>query len=166
MRSNLRSVARYGVNLQLRLDSVAGYGLYDVDTMTPLTIGRLARRAGVNVETVRYYERRGLLPEPPRTEAGYRQYGPQALRRIRFIKRAQALGFTLEEIGDLLELRVAPISNCDAVEHRAKRAIARIDSKVAELDRMRSALSRLVEACRDNRPTEECPLLDALEGDE
>lgn len=148
------------------LDSVLGYGVYDVATMTTLTIGRLARRASVNVETIRYYERRGLLPEPPRTQAGYRQYDPQAVRRIRFIKRAQALGFTLEEIGDLLALRVAPKSNCDAIEQRAERAIARIEAKVAELERMRSALSRLVGACRDRRPTDECPILDALEEDE
>lgn len=137
-----------------------------MSTMTTLTIGRLARRAGVNVETIRYYERRGLLPEPPRTEAGYRQYNPQAIRLIRFIKRAQALGFTLEEIGDLLTLRVAPKSNCDAVERRAERAMARIAAKVAELDRMRAALSRLVSACRERRPTDECPILDALEEEE
>lgn len=131
--------------------------------MTTLTTGRLARRAGVNVETVRYYERRGLLPEPPRTDGGYRQYSPQAVRRIRFIKRAQALGFTLAEIGDLLELRVAPRTDCRAVERRAARAMARIEAKLAELYRMRASLSRLLADCRERRPTDECPILDALE---
>lgn len=132
-------------------------------TMPTLTIGRLARRAGVNVETIRYYERRGLLPEPPRTSAGYRQYAPATVRRIGFIKRAQALGFTLEEISDLLALRVDPNANCDAVEHQAEHAMARIDDKLAELTRMRAALAELAEHCRHKRPTEECPILDALE---
>jgi MerR family mercuric resistance operon transcriptional regulator len=128
-----------------------------------LTIGQLARRAGVNVETVRYYERRALLPEPPRTRAGYRQYAPDAVRRMGFIKRAQELGFTLDEIAELLALRVDPETNCDAVEAQAEHAIARIDAKVAHLDRMRAALGKLVKACRARRPTDECPVLETLE---
>lgn len=132
--------------------------------MSPrLTIGSLASRSGVNVQTVRYYERRGLLPEPPRTDSGYRQYPPDAVRRIRFIKHAQALGFTLEEIGDLLALRVNPAGSCDAVQAETEQAIGRIDAELAELSRMRTALARLVDACRHRWPTDECPVLEALE---
>lgn len=131
--------------------------------MSALTIGRLAEGAGVNVETIRYYERRGLLPEPHRTESGYRQYSPDAVRRIRFIKRAQALGFTLDEIAELLRLRVAPGTNCNAVEARAKQAIARINAKVVELERMRLPLRRLVRACRRRQPSDECPILGTLD---
>ena len=134
--------------------------------MEVLTIGQLARRAGVNVETLRYYERRDLLPDPPRTSSGYRQYAPDAVRRIGFIKRAQQLGFTLGEIGELLAMRVDPDANCDAVEEQAEHAIARIDGKVAELQRMRSALGELVTACHARRPTDDCPILDALEPEE
>jgi Hg(II)-responsive transcriptional regulator len=131
--------------------------------MDGLTIGQLARRAGVNVETLRYYERRALLPSPPRTPSGYRQYAPDAVRRIGFIKRAQQLGFTLHEIGELLALRIDPDANCDAVERQAEHAITRIDDKIAELQRMRSALGSLVTACHTRRPTDDCPILDALE---
>ncbi len=134
-----------------------------IDDMSTLTIGRLAARAGVNVETVRYYERRGLLPEPPRSEVGYRQYSPAALDRIGFIKRARGLGFTLEEIRDLLDLRVEPGANCEAVEMEAAQVIARIDAQIAQLERMRSALALLSDACRTRHPAAECPLLEALE---
>lgn len=131
--------------------------------MSRFTIGQLARLAQVNVETVRYYERRALLPEPPRSASGYRQYAPDAVRRIGFIKRAQQLGFTLDEIGELLALRVHPESNCDAVEAQAVHAMARIDSKIAELERMRRALGNLAAACHARRTTDDCPILDALE---
>jgi Hg(II)-responsive transcriptional regulator len=131
--------------------------------MHALTTGDLACAAGVGVETVRYYERRGLLPAPARTDAGYRQYEPDAVRRIRFIKHAQALGFTLDEIAELLALRVDPAGNCDAVQVRAERAMERIDVKLGQLHRMRSALAQLVDSCRHAGPTSECPVLEALE---
>jgi Hg(II)-responsive transcriptional regulator len=131
--------------------------------MAPLTIGRLARQAGVNIETVRYYERRGILPEPPRTESGYRQYGPEAVRRLHFVKRAQVLGFTLDEIGGLLVLRSDPRGNCDAVEAAATHAITRIDAKLAELTRMRRALVALADDCRDRRASDACPILRSVE---
>jgi len=132
-----------------------------------LTIGQLADRAGVSVETIRYYERRALLSEPARTRSGYRQYDAAAIRRIAFIKRAQELGFTLDEIAALLELRIDHVDNCDAVERRAHETVARIDRKIAELMRMREALEPLLAACRERRPTQDCPILDALdpEGD-
>jgi Hg(II)-responsive transcriptional regulator len=131
--------------------------------METLTIGQLAKQAGVNVETVRYYERRSLLPEPPRTAAGYRQYSAEALRRIGFIRRAQELGFTLQEIGGLLALRVEPEANCDAVEGQAEDAIARIEEKITQLERMRGALHDLAAACRARESSSDCPILEALE---
>lgn len=149
-------------NISVRPCTAPWYGVYR-DYMSTLTIGRLAARAGVNVETVRYYERRGLLPEPARTDGRYRQYTPVALHRIEFIKRAKGLGFTLKEIRELLELRVEPGTNCEAVEAEAAVVIARIDTQMAQLERMRSALARLAEACRKRHPTAECPLLEALE---
>jgi Hg(II)-responsive transcriptional regulator len=128
-----------------------------------LTIGALARQAGVAIDTVRYYERRGLLPAPPRTAAGYRQYPTDAVRRVAFIKRAQSLGFTLHEIAGLLALRTRADGACEAVEHRAQCAIARVDIKLAELARMRGALVRLASASRSAKQSDECPILVALD---
>jgi DNA-binding transcriptional MerR regulator len=128
-----------------------------------LTIGQLARDAHVPLDTVRYYERRGLLPLPPRTAAGYRQYSVDTVRRVAFIKRAQALGLTLDEIADLLALRVTQGRACSTVEAQARTAIARLDGQLTEIRRMREALARLADACRDQHPTDECPLLDAIE---
>lgn len=136
------------------------------DTMTGsavLTISAVARRARVPLDTIRYYERRGLLPAPPRSAGGYRQYPTDAVRRVTFIKRAQALGFTLEEIGELLALRIIPDGTCGAVEHRARAAMDRIDAKLGELARMRDAISRLVTACCSDHPPDECPMLAALD---
>ncbi len=130
-----------------------------------MTIGQVAERVHVNVQTVRYYERRGLLPEPPRTASGYRQYDAEAVRRIGFIKRAQGLGFTLEEITELLDLRVDPEGSCDSVEARAERTITRIEAKIADLERMRDALTRLAHDCRHRRASDDCPILVSLEED-
>lgn len=129
----------------------------------PLTIGQVAKAANVNTETIRYYEREGLLPEPPRTRAGYRQYTVDAVRRVRFMKRAQALGFTLGEISTLLALRVKRGGACKEVLAEAAHTVERIDRRIAELQRMRSALGRLVRACRHRRSMADCPILDALE---
>lgn len=131
--------------------------------MDTMTTSELASGAGVNVQTVRYYERRGLLPEPPRTRSGYRQYRPDDLRRLRFIKRAQDLGFRLAEIAELLSLRVWADGSCGEVQDRAEGAISRIDEQVEHLTRMRQALASLVRACRQREPTGECPILEALE---
>lgn len=128
-----------------------------------LTIGSLARAADVPSDTLRYYERRGLLPTPPRNSSGYRLFPADAVNRVQFIKRAQGLGFTLEEIGELLALRGATPKACDRVERKARGAIARIDAKVSELHRIRSALDRLAETCRGVHPPEACPLLIALD---
>jgi Hg(II)-responsive transcriptional regulator len=131
--------------------------------MQVLTIGQVARRAGVHLETVRYYERRGLLPPPPRTPAGYRQYQPDAVRRVRFIKRAQRLGFTLREIRDLLALRVEDGRRCASIAREAREVMHRIEGRMAELEAMQAALRRLIRACRKRQTTDACPILEALE---
>ena len=132
-------------------------------TIDKLTIGRLAQEAGVHVETVRYYERRRLLARPPEPASGYRIYPREAIRRIRFIKRAQQLGFSLREIGELLSLRAAPRSRCAQVQRRAERKITEIEAKVRSLGSMRTALGRLVLECSGEAEVSDCPLLDALD---
>lgn len=117
----------------------------------------------MNVETIRYYERRGLLPAPPRLYSGYRQYSPGDARRVLFIKRAQRLGFTLREVSELLHLRVDPYTTCADVRRRAETKIAEIGEKIRELEAMRQALAKLATACAGFGPSSECPILDALE---
>lgn len=130
--------------------------------MKRLRIGQVAERAGVGVETVRFYEREGFLPEPPRTAAGYRQYGPDAAPRIRFLQRAQRLGFSLREAAELLDLR-APPGGCAEVRARAQAKLEEIREKIRDLERIRSALAELVEECSGRGSARECPILDALE---
>lgn len=132
--------------------------------MQRLTTSETAERAGVNVQTVRYYERRGLIPEPPRTESGYRQYGPEHVARIRFIKRAQELGFTLKEARQLLELRNEPDADTSDVRRYATQKIDDVRDRIRDLQRIEAQLLDLVEACEGNHPTSECPILHALEG--
>ncbi|RJX28417.1 MAG: MerR family transcriptional regulator [Desulfarculus sp.] len=134
--------------------------------MANLTIGQLAARAGVKVETVRYYERRGLLPAPPRSPGGYRLYPAEEAGRIRFIRRAQSLGFSLREIAELLCLRVDPRSTCQQVKAQTQAKIADIDRKVVALRQMRQALARLAAQCRGRGPTSACPILEALDAEE
>ena len=99
----------------------------------PMTIGQVASHAGVNVQTIRYYERRGLIPEPDRTQSGYRRYPEEAVRRVGFIKRAQELGFSLNETSDLLKLRVRSATACATVEKRARSKIAVVEETIADL---------------------------------
>lgn len=127
--------------------------------MKGLTIGQVATRGGVNVETIRYYERQGLIPPPPRHESGYRQYPEDTVNRVRFIKRAQELGFSLKEVAELLSLRIGPDATCGDVKKLADVKIAEIEGKIQSLERMRDALTRLVETCDENRQAEECPIL-------
>lgn len=131
-----------------------------------MRIGEIAAEAGVNVQTLRYYERRRLLEPASRRASGYRDYGQSDLQRVRFIRRAQSIGFTLQEIADLLALRTDARHSCGAVEGRSKLTLERIDDKIEDLKRMRTALATYVTACRDHRPLEVCPLLDALGGEE
>jgi len=131
--------------------------------METLTIGELAKRARVNRETVRYYERRRLLPRPSRSMSGYRIFSDDALRRLRFIRHAKALGFSLNEIKELLGLRVNSAAGCDRVRERTQVKIADIDQKIRALRQMKGALAGLVTACARRRRTNECPILVRLE---
>ena len=129
-----------------------------------MTIGKLARSAGVGVETVRFYERKGLLEEPSRGESGYRQYPSGSLTRLRFIRQAKELGFTLPEIHELLSLRVSPTASCAAVQERIAAKMDTIQEKIDSLRRMKRALSGMAALCvSEALPTGECPILDALE---
>lgn len=126
-------------------------------------IGELARLTGVNIETVRYYERRQLLPEPERTPSGYREYDQHDLLRFRFILRAKELGFTLSEIDELLSLRVDPQRTADDVRVRAEEKIATTDRKIRDLKRIRAALQHLVGSCQAHGPVSQCALIHAIE---
>lgn len=134
--------------------------------MKSLTIGRLAREAGVNLETVRFYERRGLLPRPPRSASGYRLFPAETARRLRFIRRAQELGFSLAEIRELLSLRISPTAKNSDVRRRAEAKIADISAKMRTLDSMKKTLRRLTEACGRCSPIAECPILESLDREE
>ena len=125
--------------------------------------GEVAAEAGVNVQTLRYYERRGLLPEPARRESGYRVYGPEAVRTVRFVKRAQDLGFGLREAETLLELAAGGPDACDAARELADEKIAELERRIADLQAMRDSLQRLVATCDLPREDRECPLLHAIE---
>ncbi len=129
----------------------------------PMTIGQVASHAGVNVQTIRYYERRGLIPEPQRAPSGYRRYPEEAVRRVGFIKRAQELGFSLNEISDLLKLRVRSATACATVAKRARSKIAVVEEKIADLQRLKRVLGRLMGACETRAQTGECPILEAME---
>ena len=120
-----------------------------------MTRGQVALRTDVNVETVRYYEHRGLIPEPPRTASGYRQYTEDYVERIRFIKRAQELGFTLSEIKELLSLRVDPETDRGEGKQRAATKIVDIEKKISDLERMKNQLTRRVTSCRGRGQTGE-----------
>jgi DNA-binding transcriptional MerR regulator len=123
---------------------------------------QVAAAAGVNVQTLRYYERRGLLPEPERLESGYRAWDIEAVQVVRFVKRAQQLGFTLEEIETLLELASGGPDACDAARQLAGEKIAELDQKLVALSAMRASLVRLVESCARPREQRDCPLLRAV----
>jgi len=128
-----------------------------------LTIGQLAKQAHVNRETVRYYERRRLLSRPSRSISGYRVFSDDAVRRLRFIRHAKMLGFSLNEIRELLALRVDSIDACDRVRVRTQAKLADIDNKIRSLRQMKAALTRLVGACERRGKTNDCPILDSLE---
>lgn len=124
--------------------------------------GEVAARAGVNIQTLRYYERRGLLGRPPRTSSGYRRYSDEAVRIVRFVKRAQELGFTLDEAEQLLRLRHVTVSRRPSVRALAVAKLADIDTKIAQLTAMRAALKTTLSACCGDGALE-CPILEALE---
>lgn len=126
----------------------------------PLTIGKLARAAGVHVETIRYYQRRGLLAKPPRPVGGIRHYPAATLARLQFIRRAQELGFTLREIGELLRLDHGA---CAPTRALATRRYRDIGARIADLRAMQRTLGRLIRACRGGRRAA-CPIIETLAG--
>jgi MerR family mercuric resistance operon transcriptional regulator len=123
----------------------------------------VAGRAGVNPQTLRYYERRGLLPPPPRSASGYRSYPDDTVRVIRFVKRAQGLGFTLDEVEELLGLAGGGPGSCESALRLAQSRLTDLAAKIAELERMRDALRRLVDSCARPTCAGDCALLDAIE---
>jgi len=129
----------------------------------PLTIGRLAQEAGINLETIRFYERRGLLPKPPRSASGYRLFPADAARRLRFIKRAQDLGFSLREIQELLFLRMSSGAANIEMRKRTVAKIADIEEKIKTLDSMRETLLKLASSCDSCVPLSKCPILESLD---
>jgi Hg(II)-responsive transcriptional regulator len=134
--------------------------------MSGLTIGEVAKQANVHVETLRYYERRGLVERPPRSASNYRLYPEEAVRRVRFIKRAQELGFFLDSIKELLSLRADPEAGCAEVRACAEAKIKDIDAKIGALTAMKYALSTLVTECSGEGPSSDCPILASLETQE
>lgn len=143
------------------LDFVPTYWVYPQSMRS----SEVASQAGVNIQTIRYYERRGILPEPKRSDAGYRSYDLQAVRTIRFVKCAQQLGFSLEEIDSLLELAEGGPRNCDTAKALATEKISELESKIARLSGMRDSLRRLVVTCDRTPNKRDCPLLEAIEDD-
>ncbi len=133
--------------------------------MEIFSIGQVARLSGVGVETVRFYEREGLVEEPARRASGYRQYTQEAVAQIRFIKRAQQLGFSLKEIQELLTLRVDRQTSCEQVKERAAAKLAEVEQKMVQLQRMHQALREIAALCEGEGPKGRCPLLDTLEQD-
>ena len=131
-----------------------------------LTSGDAADEAGVNKETLRYYERIGLIEEPPRDSSNYRQYPPETVRRVKFIKRAQDLGFTLEEIETLLDLEHGEAGDPEDVLEFAEDKLAQIREQLRELRKLEEVLSDLVEDCKSGDSYEACPLMEVLAGEE
>jgi MerR family transcriptional regulator, copper efflux regulator len=127
-----------------------------------MTVGTVAKQAEVNIDTIRYYERRGLLPKPSRTQSGYRTFSEATVRRLRFIKNAQALGFTLSEIKQLFTLRITVGSTCTDVRNHAESKVADIDRKIKSLQAMKRALQQLVSACTADGPASECSFFENL----
>lgn len=131
--------------------------------MTTMTIGRLARQAGVNADTIRYYERHGLLPPPVRRASGYREYGPRDAERLGFILRAKDLGFSLADIAELLSLSAE--RDVGGVKQRAVARLEDVERKIAELTRVRDGLKVLIDACPGHGALEACPIVNAFRGE-
>jgi len=129
-----------------------------------MTIGALAKKASVSVDTIRYYERGGLLPRPARRGSGYREYRDADVKRLRFVRRAGALGFTLAEIAELLSLSAD--RDVAGVKRRAEQRLTQVEHKIAELTRVRQGLETLVAACPGHGDVEHCPIIAALSGED
>jgi len=125
--------------------------------------GELAKAAGISLETVRFYETKGLIPEPPRTSSGYRLYPGRTVERLQFVQNAKSLGFSLRQIRDLLTLRSEGADDCHSVRDQVIRQIAEVDDKIKDLVRIRKSLENLSQICDGNDPMNECPILDFLQ---
>jgi MerR family copper efflux transcriptional regulator len=134
--------------------------------MPNMTIGQLARVVGVNAQTIRFYERQRILPAPWRRASGYRQYSPEAVERVRFVLAAKEVGFTLDEISELLALRERRGASCAVARERAEARLASIDSRLSELRRMRRALARMISSCSGRRAVRDCAILGGIEAGE
>ena len=128
-----------------------------------LTVSKLAKKANLNIETIRYYERQELMPEPNRNSSGYRYYSEDDIKRLHFIALAKRHGFSLKEIKELLELRVDPVTTCADVRTKAEAKVITINEKIAELEQMKKALGKLIDSCHGHEPTSECPILEAFD---
>ena len=135
--------------------------------MKHFTIGKLAAHTGVGVETIRYYERSGFLPAPDRLSSGYRVYGEDTVNKVRFIREAQTLGFSLSEISELLALTDNPEADCAQVNDRAQTKLQEIEEKIQRLQLMQASLERLAKYCpADEQPLSECSIIGHLYGEE
>jgi MerR family mercuric resistance operon transcriptional regulator len=130
--------------------------------MEKISIGELAKKVNVNIETIRYYERRGLLAEPPRKKRGHRQYSMEEVSRTDFIKRCQKLGFSLTEILEILSLKMSPASTCADMKSRVNEKLTDVEKKINELVLIRNALRRLLRKCTGKGPIGKCPILEEL----
>jgi len=131
--------------------------------MTLLTIGQVAKATQVTVETIRFYEKQGLIPLPGRSEAGYRQYRPDTVKRVFFIQRTKEVGFTLKEVKELLLLRQKPGTSCTEIKLLSLEKIAEVEKKMHDLERIRKALSRMVMRCSGSGDLSGCPILETLD---
>ena len=137
-----------------------------MEAMRDMTIGNAAREAGVGVETIRFYERKGLIDQPPKPAfGGFRVYPDEAVKRIRFIRQAQELGFSLREIDELMSLRADPAADSGEVRERATAKVTEVKRKIMELERIRAALETLIAACPGGGALRACSIMDALEAD-
>lgn len=130
--------------------------------MAAMTIGRLAEQTGVPIDTIRYYERSGLLPPPQRRASGYREYASADVERLRFIRRAKELGFSLEEIGELLTLTAQRSNDMRGVKRKAEQRLAEVEHRIRELQRVRRGLKALIAACPGHGDLATCPIVAAL----
>ena len=134
--------------------------------MDQITIGVLAKEAQVNLQTIRYYEREGLIAKPPRTASGYRLFSWESVRRVRFVKHAQELGFSLAEVKELLALRVDRKTNCTDIRQRAEHKLEDVQNKIRALQGIEDALKRLTATCHGSGPVSECPILESFNPEE
>lgn len=131
----------------------------------PFTRSQLAKQASVNAATIRYYERKGLLPRALRSPTGYRLYSESTIRQVKLVKRVQALGFTLAEIGELFALRATPEQDCSGICSQIRQKLAVIDRRILDLRTIRNALARMAKNCDGKGTVRECGVLEALEED-